>query len=67
MTTAYPITTTDARENWGGCAKATPYQKGFEDYAYGRVYANPHRPGTPRWEAYERGCEDARRAARVYR
>ena len=65
MTTPTPLTTTDARQSWCCCAKATPYQKGFEDFAYGRVYANPYRPSTPRLEAYERGSQDARRAARV--
>lgn len=65
--TTAPPTIPDARASWSGCVRVTPYQRGFEDYAYGRVYANPYRVGTPRWVEYERGSEDARWAARVGR
>lgn len=62
-----PLTVPDARENWGGCTRATPYRRGFEDYAYSRICANPYRVGCAAWRQYERGSQDARRAARVVR
>ena len=66
MTTAtLPILTThDARTAWGCCARATPYQRGFEDSAYSRIYANPYPLGSAAWWAYEAGCQDARRQGR---
>ena len=55
-TTLPPLTTTDAR--------ATPYQRGFEDARYNRIYANPYRLGSIAWRAYDAGCADARREGR---
>lgn len=40
----------------------TPYQVGFEDCRYCRVYANPHPVGTPEWHKYDAGHTDARKA-----
>jgi len=62
---ATPLTTTEARQSWCCCVRATPYQRGFEDYAYGRVYANPYRVGCAAWRQYEAGSEDARRSGKL--
>ncbi len=42
----------------------TPYQKGFEDYRYSRVYRNPYALHSAAWAAYVLGNEDARAEAR---
>ena len=61
---AAPLTVPDARASWGGCLPATPYQRGFEDGRYGRVYANPYPLRSAAWARYEAGSQDARKARR---
>ena len=39
----------------------TPYQRGFDDATYQRVYANPFQVGSTAAHKYEEGHADARR------
>lgn len=38
----------------------TPYQRGFDDAAYQRVFANPFAVGSVEARKYEQGHQDAR-------
>ena len=64
MTIPAPLTVPDARASWAGGCKATPYQRGFEDASYGRVYAKPDTRRSAAWGRYEAGSQDARKARR---
>lgn len=55
------MTAAAARESWRCCTRATPYQRGYEDCCYQRIYANPYRADRAAWHAYDRGNADARR------
>ena len=48
-----------------GAIKVTAYRAGFEDCVYQHIYGNPFDVGTHDWRAYDRGNEDARRAAEL--
>lgn len=60
------ITTTDTpRVAVGlrrGCRYVSPYQAGFEDYRYLRVYNNPFREDTREFIQYDQGNQDARKS-----
>ncbi len=55
----------DAADPRRFCTPVTPYQAGFDDGRYGRIYVNPHPVGTPEWCRYDAGHEDARKALKV--
>lgn len=40
--------------------RLSPYQAGFEDCMYSRVYANPYQVGSDYWRRYDNGHADAR-------
>lgn len=42
-------------------APISPYRRGFEDYRYDHVYANPYPIGSADWRRYNDGNLDARR------
>jgi hypothetical protein len=59
---AYALTVPEQLETWRrGQLPASPYQRGWEDYRYCGIYANPYRVESKAWEAYQRGNEDARK------
>lgn len=60
ISTLLLLTTHDVCRAWACCTKATPYQRGFEDVGYDHIYANPYPIGGAKWQAYERGAQDAR-------
>lgn len=67
MQTTDTITTYDAHAAWRCQLPATPYQRGFEDAVYGRIYANPYRVASDQWRQYEAGSQDARAQGRKER
>ena len=62
QTLPYTLTVPEQLETWQrGQLPASPYQRGWEDYRYCGIYANPYPVDSKAWAAYQRGNEDARK------